>query len=93
LSCLSCAFLHVTWVEYANYSMQSGTKASADRWRHGPLTAQDGRLRIGYQGVDAQPSERPGPLLDSCASVVVVCCRGVAKLVEHAIQGLGHPRM
>ena len=61
-----------------------------------PAQAVDGpgreithRLRV----VDVQPSEGPAPLLDSCASVAVVRGRGVAKLVEHDVQGVGHPRM
>jgi hypothetical protein len=42
---------------------------------------------------DAQPSEDPGPPLDSCASVVAVHCRGVGKLAGHDVQGGGHPCM
>ena len=42
---------------------------------------------------DAQPSEDPGPPLDSCASVVAVHCRSVGKLAGHDVQGGGHPCM
>ena len=60
-----------------------------------PAQAADGpgreityRLRV----VDAQLSEGPASLLDSRASVAVVLGRGVAKLVEHDVEGVGHPR-
>lgn len=52
---------------------------------------RDGRLHIWLRAVDAQTSEGPGPLLDSCASVVAVRCRSAAKLVEHDVHDVGHP--
>ena len=55
--------------------------------------ARDGRLRIGYEWWMFSRVRVPALLLDSCASVAVVRGRGVAKLVEYDVQGVGHPRM